>query len=59
MASNTVVEEEQIQNGVENSDDEEIDENGKIDDQSAVKAKKKRKKKKKSKGSNYSFQKFY
>ena len=50
MASNTVVEEEQLQNGIENSDEEEIDENGKIDDPAAVKAKKKRKKKKKSKG---------
>ncbi len=55
MASNIVVEDEQIQNGLDNSDDDEIDENGKIDDQSAVKAKKKRKKKKKSKGTNYSF----
>jgi hypothetical protein len=54
MASNIVVEDEQIQNGLDNSDDDEIDENGKIDDQSTVKAKKKRKKKKKSKGTNYS-----
>jgi hypothetical protein len=49
MASGAVVEEEQIQNDIENSDEDEIDENGKTDDQSAVKAKKKRKKKKKSK----------
>jgi len=49
MVSGTIIEEEQIQNDIENSDDDEIDENGKTDDQSAVKAKKKRKKKKKSK----------
>jgi hypothetical protein len=50
MASVVVVEEEQIQNDIENSDDDEIDETGKTDDQSAVKTKKKRKKKKKNKG---------
>jgi hypothetical protein len=55
MASNTVVEDEQIQNGFDNSDDDEIDENGKLDDPSVVKAKKKRKKKKKNKGKYYSF----
>jgi hypothetical protein len=55
MASNIIVEDEQIQNGVDNSDDEEIDETGKTEDQSAAKTKKKRKKKKKSKGTNYSF----
>jgi len=38
-----------IQNAIENSDDEEIDETGKTDDQSAVAPKKKRKKKKKNK----------
>ncbi len=55
MASNIVVEDEQIQNGLDNSDDDEIDENGKLDDPSVVKAKKKRKKKKKNKGKYYSF----
>jgi hypothetical protein len=49
MPSDTVVEEKQIQDDIENSDEDEIDENGTADDQSAVKAKKKRKKKKKSK----------
>jgi hypothetical protein len=53
MASNTVVQEEQVQNGIEHSDDEEIDETGKTDDQSEVKAKKKRKKKKKTKGKSF------
>ncbi len=53
MASNTVAEEEQVQNGIEHSDDEEIDETGKTDDQSEVKAKKKRKKKKKTKGKSF------
>lgn len=50
MASTNDLEEEQKQNGIENSDDEEVDETGKIDDPSEVKTKKKRKKKKKSKG---------
>ena len=49
MASSTVVEEEQIQNDIENSDDE-LDETGKNDDQSTAKAKKRRRKKKKGKG---------
>ncbi|CAF1058797.1 unnamed protein product [Rotaria sordida] len=52
MASNNLLEEEQIQNDIENSEDDEIDENGKVDDQSVTKTKKKRKKKKKSKGQN-------
>lgn len=50
MTSNNLVEEEQIQNGgIENSDDDEVDETGKIDDPSGAKSKKKRKKKKKNK----------
>jgi hypothetical protein len=57
MASTTAVEEEQIQNGIENSDDDdEVDEIGKTNDQSALKAKKKRKKKKKTKGSTQYFE---
>ena len=54
MTLNTVVDEEQLQNGIENSDDEEIEENGKVDDSSATAAKKKRKKKKKNKGRKFS-----
>ena len=50
MASNTAIEDEQIGNDVKNTDEEEVDETGKIDDKSAAKAKKKRKKKKKNKG---------
>jgi hypothetical protein len=50
MVTNNPVVEEQIQNELENSDDDEVDETGKTDDQSDVKAKKKRKKKKKNKG---------
>lgn len=50
MASNGAIEDEHVANDVENSDDEEVDENGKIDDPNSTKAKKKRKKKKKNKG---------
>ena len=51
MASNGAIEDEPVANGVENSDEEEVDETGKTDDQNdAAKAKKKRKKKKKNKG---------
>ncbi|CAF1568949.1 unnamed protein product [Rotaria sp. Silwood1] len=52
MASSNIVEEQQIQNDIENSEDDEVDETGKVDDQSVTKTKKKRKKKKKSKGQN-------
>ena len=56
MPSNTVVEEGQIQNGVEHSDDDdEVGETGKTDDPSAALVKKKRKKKKKSKGTLHHF----
>jgi hypothetical protein len=58
MTSTNLVEEEQIQNGIDNSDDDdEIGETGKTDDQSEVKAKKKRKKKKKTKGTMNGFEK--
>ncbi|CAF1546754.1 unnamed protein product, partial [Adineta steineri] len=49
MPSTSALEEEQVQNGNEVSDDDEVDETGKIDDTSDGKAKKKRKKKKKNK----------
>ncbi|CAF0992000.1 unnamed protein product [Adineta steineri] len=49
MPSTSALEEEQVQNGNEVSDDDEVDETGKIDDTSDAKAKKKRKKKKKNK----------
>lgn len=50
MASNGAIEDEPVVNGVENSDEEEVDETGQTDDPNAAKAKKKRKKKKKNKG---------
>ena len=58
MASSVVAQEEPaMQNGIDNSDeDEDIDEAGKVDDPSGSKAKKKRKKKKKNKGTVRPFQ---